>query len=450
MRWGSALTIGVVLAVLPTTHAVAAPGVVMSSSPICTPRTIAPNVGLTVTSAPPTGSGTYTFASQAMGGAVHEVVRLPRGYTSTKRYPVLYLLHGHGGGGYLDWTRHGVDNVIGNLPLIVVMPEGGYDGFYSDWYGRDIVNAKVKGAAGPIPAWETFHIRELIPWVDATFATIASRDGRAIAGNSMGGFGAMSYAARHPDMFVAAGAFSGAVNSTLLSPVGPLVQAPAANVADQQLPDNCIWGDPVTQDTRWRDHDPTVLANSLRTVALYQRVGDGTPGRYDDFVAKQPSPGAVLNEFGIDLMNRNFDLALKRAGIAHKATFEHGIHDWPYWLDDLREFLPIATNAFAHPPPAPPNAAFAYASAASVFSVWGWTFRSDQPDETSLVQLTRVGRDGLSVRGTGTLRVDTAALFTPGRAYVINGTKQKADATGRLHTTVTLSSTTTRVRIVAQ
>ena len=449
MRWGSALTLSVALAGLPTTHAaaVAAPAV---ASPVCTPRTDTPRVGLTVLTAPPTGSGTYTFASQAMGGTVHAVVRLPRGYTSTKRYPVLYLLHGHGGGGYLDWGRHGVDAVIGDRPLIVVMPEGGYDGFYSDWYGRDIVNDNVQGATGPVPAWETFHIRELIPWVDATFSTRSTREGRAIAGNSMGGFGAMSYAARHPDLFVAAGAFSGAVNTTLLAPIGPLVQAPAANVADRELPDNCIWGDPITQATRWRDHDPTVLANNLRPLALYQRVGDGTPGRYDDFVAKQPSPGAVLNEFGIDLMNHNFDLALTRVGVAHQATFEHGIHDWPYWLDDLREFLPIATDAFVQPPPAPPAAAFAYTSAARAFSVWGWSFRSDQRDETSLVELKRVGRDGFWVRGTGTLRVDTAALFTPGRSYVIDGTRRAADAAGRLHAAVKLSSTTRRVRIVAQ
>jgi S-formylglutathione hydrolase FrmB len=374
---------------------------------------------------------------------------LPVGYSAAQRYPVLYLLHGHGGGGYLDWGRHGVDELVGGRPVIVVMPEGGYDGFYSDWYGRDVVNDVVANKTGPVPAWETFHIRELIPWVDATFATIATRGGRAIAGNSMGGFGAMSYAARHPDLFVAAGAFSGAVNTTLASPVGPLVQAAAANVTDSQLPDNCIWGDPVTQSVRWGDHDPTVLASNLRGLSLYQRVGDGTAGVYDDFAAKQPSAGAVLNEFGISLMNHAFDDALTRAGIAHRATFEHGIHDWPYWLDDLREFLPIAEAAFAHPPAAPPATRFAYKTATSTFAVWGWSFRSDQPDASRFIHVSRAGRRGFAVRGAGTLHVDTAALFVPGRTYVINRTNQVADAAGRLHTDVALSSREKFVRIAA-
>jgi acetyl esterase len=74
-----------------------------------------------------------------------------------------------------------VAGVVGDLPLIVVMPDDGPDGGYSDWYGLRV------GESGEPPAWETYHTRELIPYVDATFPTVASRGGRFVAGLSSGG-----------------------------------------------------------------------------------------------------------------------------------------------------------------------------------------------------------------------------------------------------------------------
>src|SRR5205807_6226435 len=135
------------------------------------------------------------------------------------------------------------------VPVIVVMPDGGYDGFYSDWYGTDTDGH----TPAPAPAWETFHVRELIPWVDATFPTVIGRGGRAIAGISMGGFGTMSYAARHPDVFVAAASFSGAVDPDQDYPLTPVGQTAFANGADRKPLDNCVWGDPVTEQVIWRD-----------------------------------------------------------------------------------------------------------------------------------------------------------------------------------------------------
>jgi S-formylglutathione hydrolase FrmB len=402
-------------------------------SPVCTPRATPVTTGLALTGTKVLSPRTneLTFASRAMNGPGRALVTLPASYAAnpTRRYPVLYLLHGHGGGGPLDWFRHGVESIIANTDVIVVTPDGGYDGFYSDWYGTDLDGH----TPAPAPAWETFHIRELLPWVDAAYRTRADRDHRAVAGNSMGGFGAMSYAARHPELFVAAGAFSGAVNPLLFWPVGASVYLLAPNLPDQKAPDLCIWGDPITQYVRWADHNPTSLAGNLEATALYQRTGDGTPGRYDDVVAKQPSPGGVLNEFGINLMNGDFDRALRDAGIAHRATFEHGIHDWPYWLDDLREFLPIATAAFANPPAAPPLVPFDFTSGAADFSAWGWRFRPDHADQAALVRVQDVEASGLHLFGDGIVRVDTAPLYSPGATYVINGVRHVVDAGGRLH-----------------
>src|SRR5438105_6574707 len=163
-------------------------------SPVCTVRPPTPVQPLP----PPTSttSGrvtTYTFASNAVG-AVKVDVLTPLGYDASgaMRYPVLYLLHGHGGS-YDDWVAKG-DVMSTVTSTIVVMPDGGYDGWYSDWYGTDLDGH----TRNPPAAWETFHIGELVPWVDATYPTIADRSGRAIAGLSMGGFGAMRHAARQP------------------------------------------------------------------------------------------------------------------------------------------------------------------------------------------------------------------------------------------------------------
>ncbi|MEU6995984.1 alpha/beta hydrolase-fold protein [Streptomyces sp. NPDC046465] len=128
-------------------------------------------------------------------------VQLPAPYDPSAAYPVLYLLNG-GAADYEQWTSGGgnvTDSVTkAGFKGIVVMPEGGKVGFYSDWQGSTYGNFT--------PLWETFHIKQLVPWIDAHFATSGRR---AVAGMSMGGYGALKYAAQHPDLFSAVGAFSG-------------------------------------------------------------------------------------------------------------------------------------------------------------------------------------------------------------------------------------------------
>lgn len=142
--------------------------------------------------------------SQALEGnllgdpAEQEVaVYLPPGYeTANVRYPVLYLLHGIGGG-FTDWTQHwdlrgSMDAIIraGAQPFLVVMPNGGNrlgGGFYMD--------SPVSGK------WETYIAAELVPLIDRTFRTRAAAEARGIAGHSMGGFGALRLAMRHPELF---------------------------------------------------------------------------------------------------------------------------------------------------------------------------------------------------------------------------------------------------------
>ena len=161
-------------------------------------------------------------------------VWLPPGYQPdrARAYPVLYLLHG-GGGGHFQWTSpqypphidgkpvldHAIDPDPTDatpgtpFPGIVVMPDGGWVGWFTDWAGGT--------DGGFAPQWETFHIDQLVPWVDANFNTNGRRSGRAIAGVSMGGHGALMYATRNPLTFSAVGSFSGMpdVRSPLLHQV---------------------------------------------------------------------------------------------------------------------------------------------------------------------------------------------------------------------------------------
>ncbi|HEY8543881.1 MAG TPA: alpha/beta hydrolase-fold protein, partial [Acidimicrobiales bacterium] len=125
-------------------------------------------------------------------------ILLPAGYDPNRAagYPVLYLLHG-GGGGFADWSSSNGDvkNIVARSPFrgIVVMPEGGRAGWYSNWRGYTDGNFA--------PQWEDFHVRQLVPWIDANFNTIADRSGRGIAGLSMGGSGTLMYSARFTDVF---------------------------------------------------------------------------------------------------------------------------------------------------------------------------------------------------------------------------------------------------------
>src|SRR5262245_14983104 len=139
----------------------------------------------------PNGTKYQTFPSKVLGADVSYLVYLPPGYTrETKRYPVIYWLHGLGGNqraGAQRLVPH-VDTAIrkGTLPpAIVVSVNGMVTSFYCDW------------ANGQRPI-ESVIIKDLIPHVDQTYRTVARREGRVIQGYSMGGFGAGHLAFKYP------------------------------------------------------------------------------------------------------------------------------------------------------------------------------------------------------------------------------------------------------------
>ena len=129
-------------------------------------------------------------------------VTLPDGYGAhpSARYPVLYLLHGSPERPDSPRYEGMPERATEGVPLITVTPNGGGHGWYTNW-----VHPGSRGRQN----WETFHLDQVIPFVDANLRTVPTRAGRAIAGHSMGGFGAFHYAETRPDLFSYVGSFSG-------------------------------------------------------------------------------------------------------------------------------------------------------------------------------------------------------------------------------------------------
>jgi S-formylglutathione hydrolase FrmB len=426
-----------------------------TASPVCTPRSapIPEGAATFVSESVVNGTDgrlrTEVLDSPALGARTRVNVLLPKGYdpSGATRYPVLYLLHG-ALADYNDWNYSGgvkdlVDRVSaeqGLPPFIVVMPDGGHYGWYSDWYGTDI------GSTGTAPAWSQHHVRELIPWIDATFPTVADRSARAIAGLSMGGFGAMSYAARYPDLFAAAGSFSGALNPTYGPGYGQAFVTLASVYFNDGHVAQCIWGDAATQAVRWKGNDPTYLASNLAATRLYVASGGGDADKPEGI---PPAPADVTSPVGMIatpveetcfLMSRAFVAALDAAGIAHTDDFYgSGTHEMKYWQADLRAFLPQMAAAWAVPQP--PPAAFSYRSIAPRFSAWGWRFRT-QREATEFTYLRDVRASGMTVIGSGRLHVVSPPRYTPGARYRVtqgaDGRLVQAGAGGRLRFTLDL------------
>jgi diacylglycerol O-acyltransferase/trehalose O-mycolyltransferase len=240
------------------------------------------------------------------------------------RFPALYLLHG-GGGGYADWTTNtDVEALTAPTDLLVVMPDAatsGIDGWYADWETPAEVGKQ---------AWETFHLTELPQLLEANFQ--AGPD-RAVAGLSMGGYGAVVYAGRHPGMFKAVASFSGALD----------MKSETQHFDD---PDYAArWGDPVIDAANWAAHDPMVLVPALRGTALYLSFGNGVPGPYD---AGRTDTDEL--EAWVNAGNAGFVAALAAAGIpATVDSYGPGTHSWPYWERELHAAMPLILQAVGAP-----------------------------------------------------------------------------------------------------
>lgn len=259
-----------------------------------------------VATAPAPGGGkgrieTQRFASAALGVDKDYLVYLPAGYDAdaTTRFPVLYYLHGLTGD-ETNWTENGdlagAADALG-LRAIVVMPDGD-DSFYTNAVGDyDYDKCLADGSGLFIPgqpkhktcvrhrAYETYVIEDLIKEVDGRYRTIATRDGRAIAGLSMGGFGALKLALKHKDLFAAAASHSG-VDSLIYRGPHPYV----AGKVELMKPTALIKGAGMmgawfatifgTDDANWLANDPTTLIASLAPGELGLYLDCGTEDEF--------------------------------------------------------------------------------------------------------------------------------------------------------------------------
>lgn len=260
-----------------------------------------------------------TLQSDILGHEVRYSVYLPAGYATSRRsYPVVYLLHG-GGGGHRSWgllkAYSTADEAIadgGIPPMILVMPAAGSSRYLNSHDGA--------------VRYEDFFFAEFIPAIEAAYRVERGRAGRAVGGFSMGGYAALFYALRHPDAFSAAVALSAAVYTDSMT----IAMTPEAWDAGR----GTAFGTGLTGAARinatYRAYDPLRLAQAIdpaqvRGLGLYLDCGDDDP----------------RNEG-----NAALHVLLRRRGIAHEYRVRDGGHTPEYWITGLRAGLEFAGRRF--------------------------------------------------------------------------------------------------------
>lgn len=232
---------------------------------------------------------TLSVYSSSMRKQIPVCVVLPEGYeASQKSLPVLYLLHGHGGDHLNYLARTDLGKLADRHGFMVVCPSAG-----NNWYW-DLEHM-------PEQRYETFVSSELVAHVDSAYRTLPGKQGRGIAGLSMGGHGALYLAARHPEVFGAAASMSGGVD---------LMPFPKNwNLA-------ALLGPQEQHADRWRAH--TVLAHvpQLKAAGMPLWIDCGT----EDFFME---------------VNRNLHQALLQAQVPHSYQERPGAHNWTYWGESL-------------------------------------------------------------------------------------------------------------------
>ncbi len=445
-----------VAAILPAVHAAPPLQVVSANNTLyyntspneVIPRTVEYTLsGATVNLQKKLPDGTIAVSN----GVTKVRVLLPVGYASGANYPVVYLLHGFNSD-YQGWSNMNHVNDVNdtlesntrNASIVFVMPDGGglEGGFYSNWY---------QSPDGLMHDWETYHIEQLIPWVEANFKVKKTRAGRAISGLSMGGFGCTTYASRHPDLFAGVFSISGAVNNVPLSAAGLLDLMPD-NWKDinpmLSIDVGSVWGPYLEQEVRYRGRNPMNLIDNLRPLTVWVRTGLGLPG------GTAPGDGEALTEaleIGVGVLNEAYDINLGHQNVPHTYTVNpQGTHTGYHFLQSFKLALPVMQQTFAANVGTP--ASFNYRSIEPNFTIFDWQFSATR-DVIEFLYLSDVSRDGLKLKGSGTVAVTTPPVYNPGSHHWVLAPGQagidvwpnwpKADDEGRLHFNVKLGDSHT-------
>jgi S-formylglutathione hydrolase FrmB len=251
---------------------------------------------------------TVQFRSKLVGKTLPYSIVLPPGYglfTSwRKHYPVLYLLHGWSGH-YDSWPRLTVlAQYASEQQLIIITPEGN-NGWYTD------------SATTPSDKYESYILEELIPDVDSRLRTIRDRRGRGIAGCSMGGYGALKFGLKHPEVFSLAASMSGALDTTSRTDDESIMQT---------------FGEPNSIERK--SNDVQRLAQEFPSGRITQ-----LPYFYLDCGTDDPWLA----------INRRFSDILSERRITHEYRQLPGGHIWPYWYRQVHEVIRVAAEKMAPP-----------------------------------------------------------------------------------------------------
>lgn len=253
-----------------------------------------------------------TFHSAALQRDVTYRVFLPSPTVPGTKYPVVYLLHG-GGGGFRDWSN---DSGVAQYPaqgLVLVMPEGG-----SSYYVNSATRSKDR--------YEDYIVQDVIPDAERRFPARSDRNGRAIVGVSMGGYGAIRIAFDHPDLF----AFVGTISAALDVPSRPF----SARRVGQWRRFRAIFGPMGSPAERAGDPFLFVLnADPTRMPYLWLAAGEQE---------------ALLGA------NRRFTGELRQRQFQFEFHTAPGGHDWQQWNEQIPAlFASLEQHVAAVVPPAP-------------------------------------------------------------------------------------------------
>ncbi|WP_027797525.1 alpha/beta hydrolase [Paraburkholderia acidipaludis] len=238
-------------------------------------------------------SSVVSIPSAAMQQTHGATIVLPDDYArdgGKQRYPVIYLLHGSGGD-HTDWAANSrVSELADRYHVILVMPDGGPESWYID------------SPFDPRSRYETYVGHEVVAWVDAHLRTIAAKEGRAITGLSMGGFGALHIALDRRDTFGAAGSISGAVDP---------------RACEDEPGIDRVFGDPARHAEFWSRNAIVENTNEFRRAHIDLTIDCGVD---DHFV----NSNRVLHE------------RLVALGVPHDYAERPGGHTWAYWSNAIR------------------------------------------------------------------------------------------------------------------
>ncbi|PYS53033.1 MAG: hypothetical protein DMF68_00485 [Acidobacteria bacterium] len=260
---------------------------------------------------------TVQFRSKLVGATLPYSVVLPSTYKiaghGSLRYPVLYLLHGLAGH-YDNWlSKTKLKDYAAAYQMIIVTPEGN-DGWYTD------------SATVPTDKYESYIMEELIPDVESRYRTIREREGRAVAGLSMGGYGALKFGVKYPEKFIFAASISGALDPTVRSDANP----------------RNIWSflRASVMQTFGAPDNPVRAANDLQKLVrdLPSQQIASLPFFYLD----------CGTEDGFITTNREMATIFLERKIRHEFRELPGTHSWAYWDSQVQEVLKLAARKMGH------------------------------------------------------------------------------------------------------